>query len=121
MSENDGSDLLEREDIGDVTVVRVKVSMLRSDDMTDNLFGQVYSLIDDAGRQKLVLNLAVVEYLASVALGKLVVLIRKTRAADGRLALCHVTRSVSRLLEITYLADLMSIYGEERDAVQSFA
>ena len=31
------------------------------------------------------------------------------------------TGTVNRLLEITYLADLIPIYGDEREAVQSFA
>ena len=121
MTKPEGSDVFEREDMGEVTVVRIKVSMLRNDDETDNLFGQVCSLVEDAGRRKLVLNLAVVEYLASAALGKLVTLLRKTRAVEGRLALCHITRTVNELLRVSHLADILPIYAEEQDAVRSFA
>jgi anti-anti-sigma factor len=120
MSEKPAS-LLEREDVGDVTVLRVCVPMLQGDEPTDDLFRQITALVEDGSRCRLVLNLSVVEYLASRALGKLVLLSRKVRELKGRVALCQPTQTVDRLLEATHLAEIIPVYRDEREAVRSFA
>ena len=109
---------LEREDFGDVTVVRVKVSGLGDNDTTRGLFHQIGTLVE-VGRRNLVLNLAVPEYLPSLALGKLVMLNRKVEAAHGRLALCNLSPIAAETLETTHLAELFKIYGTEPEAVRS--
>jgi anti-anti-sigma factor len=111
---------LEREDFGDVTVLRLKVPMLRTDATTDALFEQTYSLVDEAGRSRLVLNCDGVVYMASVALGKLVTLMRKVRAAGGRLALCKVNRTIEQVLHTARLADVLLSYEDEQEAIRSF-
>jgi anti-anti-sigma factor len=115
-----GSHWLEREDVGDVTVVRLKLPRLQDDD-AQSLFKQIYSVVDDMKRHNLVLNLAVVESLPSMALGKLVMLNRKAQAAHGRLALCQLSAGVAEILEVTHLNELLQIYGTEEEAVGSFA
>ena len=47
-----------------------------------------FSLIDEAGRKKILLNFSKVEYLSSAALGKLITLDKKVKAKAGRLKLC---------------------------------
>ncbi len=113
--------LLESERVGDVTVVRVKLPMLPGDDATEELFRQLYALIGEGGCGKLVLNLAPVEYVASVTLGRLVTLVTRARAAKAGLALCQLTPVVERTLQVARLADMMSIHADERAAVQSLA
>jgi anti-anti-sigma factor len=120
MPEKPGGELLEREDMGDVTVLRVRAPMLQGDGPTDDLFQQITAVVEDGGRQCLVLNLAAVEYLASRALGKLVLLSRKVREAKGRVALCQPTQTVDRLLEATHLAEIIPVYRDERQALLSF-
>jgi anti-sigma B factor antagonist len=120
MSESQSGPLLGREDRGEVTVLRVKVPMLRSDETTESLFGQACSVVEGEGRPRLVLNLGGVEYLASAAVGKLVTLMRTVRSAGGRLVLCKVTRAVEELLRVTHLADVLLLYDDEQEAVASF-
>jgi anti-anti-sigma factor len=112
---------LEREDIGNVTVLRFKVPMLRNDETTAAFFEQAYSVVDDAGRCRIVLNCDGVVYLASMALGKLVTLLRKVRSAGGGLALCKVHRTIEGLLQTARLADILLTYNDEQEAIRSFA
>lgn len=112
---------LEREDFGNATVLRVKVPMLREGETTEALFQQAFSLVEDAGRSRLVLNLDGVVFLASMAIGKLVVLINKCRVAGGKLTACRVSRTMEELFRMTRLSDILPIYGEEQEAVRSFA
>jgi anti-anti-sigma factor len=109
--------VLEREDIGGVTVARVRAPLLRDDETTQALFREVFAVLDEPGGRKLVLNLEPVEYVASVVLGKLVLLNRK---GQGRLALCRLTPTLDRALEATHLADVLPVFEDEGAAVRSF-
>jgi anti-sigma B factor antagonist len=120
MSTKHGSHWLEREDVGDVTVVRLKVPTVLDDDTAQTVFGQLYSLVSDVGRGKLVLDLAGAQYLPSLALGKLLMLNRKAQAADGRLTLCGLTPPVGEILEATHLRDMFDVYAGEAEALASF-
>jgi anti-sigma B factor antagonist len=112
--------LLEREDIGDVTVIRINARTLLGDDTTEEIFRQINSLIDDAGRRKLILNLSSLEFLSSAAMGQLVILYRKSLAAQARLALCNVNSPVASILQVTHLADILISYADEREALRAF-
>lgn len=121
MSETQVSQALGREDFGDVTVLRVKVPTLPGNETTEALFRQAASVVEDAGRTRLVLNLDGVVFLASAALGQLVTLMRQVRSAGGRLVLCKVIRNIEELLQVTHLADILLVYGDEQEALRSFA
>jgi anti-sigma B factor antagonist len=120
MSQTTANKVLDREDFGDVTVLRMKVPTLQGDETTDSLFEQAYSVVDDAGRAKIVLNLDGVGYLASVALGKLVKLMQKTRMGGGKLVLCKVSRNLEEVLRVTHLSDVLLTYADEQEGVRSF-
>jgi anti-anti-sigma factor len=108
---------LEREDFGEVTVVRLKTPKGLDDDIIRTVFDPIYSLVSDMGRTNLVLNLAAVEYLPSMALGKLVMLNRKVQSGNGRLALCQLSPTVAEILESTHLNELFNIYATEPEAL----
>jgi anti-anti-sigma factor len=110
---------LEREDLGDVTVVRFKASRLDDEQHIRLLFQEVAGLVD-AGRPNLVLNLGSAGFLVSTALGKLLMLHGKARAAHGRLALCHVSGAAGEALEVMHLKGIIPTYESEYEAVQSF-
>jgi anti-anti-sigma factor len=120
MSEVQTNTLLEREDFGDVTVLRLNLPMLYDDEATASLFDQASAVVAEGHRSRLVLNCAAVEFLASMALGKLVSLMRKVHAASGRLTLCKLQRTVQELLRVTHLSDILIAYDDEQEAVRSF-
>ena len=62
-------------------MARLKTPKLLDDDVARAVFDPLAVLVGEMGRSKLVLNLAPVEYLPSLALGKLVMLNRKAEAA----------------------------------------
>jgi anti-anti-sigma factor len=119
MSEIQSGQWLEREDFGDMTVLRVKVLMLRDDETTETLFEQTYSLVEAAGRSRLVLNLDGVGFMASAAIGKLIRLMRKAASAGGKLALCSLSRSLEEVLRVSRLSDVLLSYADEQEALQA--
>jgi anti-anti-sigma factor len=120
MSTTHGSHWLEREDFDTVTVVRLKTPKVVDDDTMRAVFEPIYNICD-IGRTRLILNLAPVEHLPSMGLGKLVMLNRKVQAGSGRLALCHLTQTVKDLLDTTNVSQLLNLYATEQEALQSFS
>jgi anti-sigma B factor antagonist len=110
---------LEVEDLGNVAVVRLKMNRLEDEQHIRSVFGQIASLVE-TGRPNLVLNFNRVQFLASVALGKLVALHRKVQAANGRLVLCHLSPATAETLEVMHLQDIVKTCDSEQEALQSF-
>jgi anti-anti-sigma factor len=112
---------LERQDIGDVTVLRFGTRRLQTEEQVRPLFQQLCRLVDDLGRSRLVLDLGGVEFIDSSAIGKLVMLNRKARLANGGLALCCLEPDVARILATMHLDDLFQVWANADEAIQSLA
>jgi anti-sigma B factor antagonist len=111
---------LEVVDNGDVTVVKFTDRKILDEQNIQIIGDQLFSLVDELGRRKLLLNFGNVEYLSSAALGKLVALNRKVQAAAGRLVLCSIDPQIYEVFKITKLNQLFAIYDEEYEALQAF-
>jgi anti-sigma B factor antagonist len=111
---------LEVEDIGDVTVVNFTDKKILDEQNIQIIGEQLFSLVDELGRLKLILNFSNVEYLSSAALGKFITLNKKVNAANGRLVLCNIAPQIYEVFEITKLNKLFNIQKEEQAALQAF-
>lgn len=111
---------LEVEDIGDVTVVNFTDRKILDEQNIQVIGEQLFSLVDEAGRKKVLLNFGNVEYLSSAALGKLITLNKKLQAAGGKLILCNIDPQIYEVFEITKLNKLFNIKAEEQAALQEF-
>src|SRR5437762_13545061 len=78
---------LEVEDIGDVTVVSFTDRKILDEQNIQVIGEQLFSLVDELGRTKVLLNFGNVEYLSSAALGKLITLNKKVQGVKGTLTL----------------------------------
>src|SRR5881394_3105649 len=108
---------LEVEDLGDVTVVNFTDKKILDEQNIQIIGEQLFSLVDELGRKKLLLNFGNVEYLSSAALGKLITLNKKVNAVGGKLILCNIDPEV---YEVTKLNKLFNIQKEEQAALQAF-
>ena len=111
---------LEVEDIGDVTVVNFTDKKILDEQNIQIIGEQLFSLVDELGRRKLLLNFSNVEYLSSAALGKFITLNKKVNAASGKLVLCNIDPQIYEVFEITKLNKLFNIQKEEQAALQAF-
>src|SRR5919204_4693908 len=100
---------LEVEDIGDVTVVHFTDRKILDEENIQVIGEQLFSLVDELGRTKLLLNFHNVEYMSSAALGKLITLNKKVQSAGGRLVLCNIDPQIREVFEITKLDKLFVI------------
>ena len=111
---------LEVEDIGDVTVVNFVDRRILDEQNIQIIGEQLFSLVDELGRRKLILNFSNVEYLSSAALGKLITLNKKLQQAQGKLILCNIDPQIYEVFEITKLNKLFTIHKDEQSGLQGF-
>ncbi len=111
---------LEIEEIGDVTVVQFVDRKILDEQNIQIIGEQLFSLVDEAKKRKVLLNFANVEYLSSAALGKLITLNKKLQSVGGRLVLCNIDAQIFEVFEITKLDKFFNIQKEEQAALQAF-
>jgi anti-sigma B factor antagonist len=111
---------LEVEDIGEVTVVNFIDRKILDEQNIQKIGEDLFSLVDELGRRKILLNFGNVEYLSSAALGKLITLNNKVQKAGGKLILCNIDPQIYEVFEITRLNKLFNIQKEEQAALQAF-
>jgi len=111
---------LEIEQVGEVAVVRIVRTALVEEAAIQHLGHELTCLVDELGYCRMVIDLGAVERMSSAMFGHLIAVWRKTRAADGRLALCGTRPEVAEALTILRLNDLIPTYVRQQDALQSF-
>jgi anti-anti-sigma factor len=110
---------LEVEKIGGVTVVRVLVPRINSENVEE--FGtELLTTAEEPAVKKLVLNLDRVEFLFSTALGKIVALEKKLQTHGGSLRVCNLRPVVRSSFDSAGLTLLLRVFPDERQALAGF-
>jgi anti-sigma B factor antagonist len=108
MSLQPESNLLRVEHVAGVAVVKVVVSAL--DEANVQAIGEaLFAVADSMACPRLRLDLAQVLFLTSTALGKLMALHKRVRAAGGHLALVNVYDHVYEVFDVTRLVQVLDV------------
>ena len=73
------------------------------------------------GSNKILLNLADINYIDSSGIGELVSALTAVKNAGGSLKLLQLTKKVKDLLQITKLYTVFDIYDDEAEAIASYS
>ena len=111
---------LEVEDIGDIAVVNFVDKKILDEQNIQMIGDDLFRLVDELGRRKVLLNFKNVEFMSSAALGKLITLHRKLQAVQGKLVLCKITKDILDVFKITKLDRILSIAADEQAGLQAF-
>ncbi len=112
--------LLQVERVHDTTHVKVVARELG--EANARAFGEaVFGLADELGPPRLLLDLGEVTYLTSTALGTLVSLHKRVRAADGELVVANVTAPVYEVFRVTRLHQFLDVRRGEDGGAASVA
>ncbi len=106
------------EDVGGATVARFNDKKILDESIIQLIGEQLFSLVDDDGRNKIVLDFTNVDYLSSAALGKLITLDKKVKAAQGKLRLCCIHPDIYEVFEITRLNKIFDIRADLEKALE---
>jgi anti-sigma B factor antagonist len=107
-------------DVGDVTVVRFVDRKILDEGNIQEIGQELFSLVEKEGRKKLLLNFGTVDFLSSAALGKLITLEKKSRAAGARLKLSNIRPEIYEVFLLTHLHKLFDIKDDESEALANF-
>ena len=106
--------------VGDVTVVRFVDRKILDEANIQEMGQEMFHLVEEDKRKKLLLNFSSVEFLSSAALGKLITLEKKVKAHNGKLKLSNIRPEIYEVFAITKLNKLFDIRNDEADALASF-
>ena len=115
-----GNRRLELSEVGDVTVVRFADRKILDEASIQELGAELFRLVEEDHRKKILLNFTNVDFLSSAALGKLITLDRKVKANSGKLKLSNIRPEIYEVFAITKLNKLFDIKDDEAAALAAF-
>ena len=107
-------------EVGDITVIRFADQKILDESSIQEMGQELFALVEEQKRKNILLNFTGVEFLSSAALGKLILLERKVKEAQGRLKLCSIRPEIYEVFVITRLNKLFDIRDDEAAALVSF-
>ncbi|MEX2286970.1 MAG: STAS domain-containing protein [Planctomycetaceae bacterium] len=115
-----GTRRIDIEELNGVTIATFTDKKILDETNIQIIGNQLFGLIDEDGRKNIVLDFSHVEYLSSAALGKLITLDKKVKAAKGKLRLCSIRKEIYEVFAITKLNKLFNIHEDQAAALASF-
>ena len=109
---------IDTREVAHITILDIHGRIVLGDEIGD-LRDAVRALVA-AGKKKIILNLAGVDYIDSSGVGELVGSFTTVRNAGGELKLLNLTQKVHDVLHVTKLYTVFDIKGVEFAAVRSF-
>lgn len=107
-------------EVGDVTVAQFVDKKILDEQNIQMIGDDLFRLVDELGRRKVLLNFSNVEFMSSAALGKLIRLHQRLAAAGGKLILCGISKGILEIFEITKLDKMLNIVKDEQTGLNSF-
>ena len=102
-----------------ITFVVFQLSEVTDDDNIDVLGRELFSLVDQFGCEKIVLDLAGVAYITSSVLGKIISLHRKQSRNGGQLVLCNIEPGLAETLQTSRLLSYFDVATNADAAIAS--
>ncbi|MCA9030048.1 MAG: STAS domain-containing protein [Planctomycetaceae bacterium] len=115
-----GQRKLDIDQIGDITVARFVDKKILDENNIQIIGNQLFGLVEEDGRKRIILDFTNVEYLSSAALGKLITMDKKVKAAGGKLRLCSIRPDIYEVFAITRLNKLFDIQDDQDAAMAGF-
>ena len=104
-------------DVGEVTVTTVVGSI---DGLTAGALQDTLEAGIRAGRTRLVLDFAAVDYTSSAGLRTLLAVMKEARRAGGDFRLAAVRPDVHRVLELSGFTSILKLFAQTGEAVASY-
>ncbi len=115
-----GTRRIEVDEVNDVTVAKFTDKKILDESNIQLIGNQLFSLVDEDRRMKIVLDFSNVEYLSSAALGKLITMDKKVKGISGKLRFCSIRSDILEVFKITRLDKLFQIKENREKALEGF-
>ena len=107
------------EDIGDIAVVQFVDKKILDEQNIAMIGDDLFRLVDELGRRKLLLNFSNVEFMSSAALGKLIRLHQRMVQVGGKLVMCAIAKDIMTVFVLTKLDKMLKIVKDEQTGLNS--
>ncbi|MFC1669933.1 STAS domain-containing protein [Spirochaetota bacterium] len=87
--------------------------------LTDSLEEELNTVVQENINYDIIINMRYVKFISSLGLGILVRIVRELWNSGKKLHICSINNIINELLEIVNLRELVNIYDDEEEAVQS--
>lgn len=104
----------------DVTIVNFQDSSMLDTASLEQTGAELYELVDNKNRRKLILDFTKVQFLSSSALGVLINLRKKMTAIKGDLVICGLRKDLMKVFELTSLTKMFKFCPDEEKALAHF-
>lgn len=104
--------------MADVTLVTIQEPRLLESHHLELLGEELYRLVDQMDRKKLVVDCTKVQFLASAAIGLFLNLQKKSSAIKGTLIICGLRKELMQVFEITKLTRIFKFAPDEKAALK---
>jgi len=108
------------EDIGDIAVVQFADKKILDEQNIQMIGDDLFRLVDELGRRKLLLNFSNVEFMSSAALGKLIRLHQRMSQVGGKLVLTNIAKDIMTVFTLTKLDKMLKIVKDEQTGLAAF-
>jgi anti-sigma B factor antagonist len=108
------------EDVGDIAVVNFVDKKILDEQNIQMIGDDLFRLVDELGRRKILLNFSNVEFMSSAALGKLIRLHQRMTQVGGKVVHCNIAESIFMVFKLTKLDKMLKIVKDEQTGLQSF-
>jgi len=103
-----------------VAIASIKTPSLLEGPDVDNIAQELFDLADKRACQKIIVDFRDVSFLASVMLGKLVMLQKKANEIDGKVILCSLKPNLMKVFKVTKLDKMLTFADNEDKALRKF-
>jgi anti-sigma B factor antagonist len=108
------------ENVDGVTVVSFTDTKIVSEEQIQEVGDELFALVEDKAKKKILLNFGNVQYCSSTVLGKLVSLKRRVDGAKGKLKFCCIHPDLLVPFKLTGLDKVFEIHAEEQAALNKY-
>jgi anti-sigma B factor antagonist len=105
---------------GEVSVVTFTDQKILDEAAIQELGAELFALVEQDNRKRILLDFTGVEFLSSAALGKLITFDRKLKTAQGRLKMCGLAPGILEVFQVTKLNKVFDIRSEQAEALAAF-
>jgi anti-anti-sigma factor len=105
-------------EIKGVTIVGFQTASIMDQRTIEAIGADLYALVDEMAKKKIVLDFAAVKFLSSQMLGVLIHLQKKARQIGGRVVLCAMRPELMKVFQITKLDKILEFAPDERGALE---
>jgi anti-sigma B factor antagonist len=115
-----GQRRIDIEEIDGITIAKFVDKKILDEANIQSIGNHLFALVDEDARRKIILDFSIVEYLSSAALGKLITMDKKVKAAKAKLRLCCIRPEIYEVFEITRLNKIFDIKSTQEEAREGF-